>query len=216
MASALRALTEALPWPFRPRKEKTGSTGTPGDPVIEGERIRLRPLREADAPAMWLFARDPLVTRFLPWEPMPSPSSILPFIRDQEARRKRGDALCFAILDKETGELIGSTDLVDIRRHLNTGAELGYLLARSHWGKGIMTEAATLTLRYAFDTLKLKRLIAFADTDNRSSRRVLEKLGMRLMDNEWRTVKGERRLYVRYEIINCGDAEAAEGRGEII
>jgi len=73
-----------------------------------------------------------------------------------------------------------------------------------------MTEAAGLTMRYAFDTLKLKRLIAFADTDNRGSRRVLEKLGMRLVDNEWRNVKGERRLYVCYEKVNRGDTEATE------
>ena len=149
---------------------------------------------------MWRIARDPLVTRFLPWEPMASPGSILPFIRDQEARRKRSDALCFAILDKESNQLIGSTDLVDMRRYLNTGGEIGYLLSREYWGRGIMSEAVGLTAQYAFETLKLSRLVAFADIENKASRRVLEKLGMQQTDNEWRHVKGERRLYLRYEM----------------
>lgn len=204
MTLALRALSTVFPWAFkRPRPVLT----EPAGPVIDGEHVRLRVLRESDAEAMWRIARDPVVTRFLPWEPMASPGSILPFIRDQEARRKRGDALCFAVIDKATNELIGSTDLVDMRRYLNTGAEIGYLLSRDHWGKGIMSEAASLTVKYAFETLHLKRLIAYADIENIASRRVLEKIGMSQMDNEWRTVKNERRLYLRYEMSPHADGE---------
>ena len=195
MTIARRALSWILPQVFPPVVSASETL-----PIIEGERVRLRILRESDAEAMYKIARDPVVTRYLPWEPMPSASAILPFIRDQEARRNRGDALCFAVVDKATGALIGSTDLVDMRRHLQTGAELGYLLSRDYWGSGFMSEAARLTVRYAFDTLDLKRLIAYADVDNRASRRVLEKLGMAQTDNEWRTVKGERRLYLRYEM----------------
>lgn len=203
MTLARRALSALFPWAFKKAHD------TEADVLIEGERVRLRLLRESDAEAMWRFARDPLVTRFLPWEPMPAPSALLPFIRDQDARRRRGDAFCFAVIEKSTGALIGSTDLVDIRRYLQTGAEIGYLLSRDYWGKGYMTEAATLTLRYAFDTLRLRRLVAFADIENRGSRRVLEKLGMSATGNEWRTVKSERRLYVRYELAAGGAPAAA-------
>lgn len=209
MTLALRALSVVFPWAFK--HSRTVSAESAG-PVVEGERVRLRVLRESDAEAMWRIARDPVVTRFLPWEPMASPGSILPFIRDQEARRKRGDALCFAVLDKETNELIGSTDLVDMRRYMSTGAEIGYLLSRDYWGKGIMSEAAGLTAKYAFESLGLKRLVAFADVENRASRRVLEKLGMSQTDNEWRTVKNERRLYLRYEISKPGNAEKIQSQ----
>ncbi|MBC8140375.1 MAG: GNAT family N-acetyltransferase [Armatimonadetes bacterium] len=208
MEVALRALSAVFPWAFKRHRVAVAKAVDTTDPVIEGDRVRLRILRESDADAMWRIARDPEVTQFLPWEPMGTPQAILPFIRDQEARRKRGDALCFAVISKETGALIGSTDLVDMRRYLQTGAEIGYLLAKEQWGRGIMTEAANLTLRYAFDTLRLTRLVAFADVENRASRRVLEKLGMAQMDNEWRTVKNERRLYLRYERLR-DDGQAA-------
>jgi len=206
MEVALRALSAVFPWAFKRRLASAKTTMDITDPVIEGDRVRLRVLRESDAEAMWRIARDPQVTQFLPWEPMATPQAILPFIRDQEARRKRGDALCFAVTDKETGALIGSTDLVDMRRYLQTGAEIGYLLAKEYWGRGIMTEAANLTARYAFDTLGLTRLVAFADVENSASRRVLEKLGMAQTDNEWRTVKNERRLYLRYDLVR-GDGQ---------
>ena len=208
MTLARRALSAMFAWVLGPppaRREATAS------PELIGERLRLRVLRASDAEAMWRIARDPTVTRFLPWEPMPSPGAILPFIEDQEARRRRGDALCFAVLDKTSGELIGSTDLVDIRRYLGTGAELGYLLSRDYWGKGIMSEAARLTADYAFGPMKLSRLTAFADIENRASRRVLEKLGMEQTDNEWRMVKNERRLYLRYEMTNRRSSDSKSG-----
>ncbi len=79
-------------------------------------------------------------------------------------------------------------------------AELGYLLARPYWGRGLMTEAAGLTAAYGFGTLGLARLIAFADVQNIASRRVLEKIGMRAQGSEMRVVKKENRLYIRYEM----------------
>jgi ribosomal-protein-alanine N-acetyltransferase len=50
---------------------------------------------------------------------------------------------------------------------------------RYAWGRGIANEAANASLNYAFDVLKLRRVIAFAEPANRASWRVMEKLGMR-------------------------------------
>lgn len=56
--------------------------------------------------------------------------------------------------------------------------ELGYRLARAHWGRGLATEIATAWLRHALEVLRLPRLIAFADRRNEASIRVLRKIGM--------------------------------------
>lgn len=169
------------------------------DVTVSGQRVLLRPLRVNDDDAMFAYASDPEVTRFLPWEPAPSPESVRPFLQDQVGRRKRGESLGFAIIDCETGEMIGSTDLMDLRS-VRGQAELGYLIARPLWGQGLMTEAAAMTLRYGFGPLNLVRIIAYADAENGGSRRVLDKLGMRHTACETRIVKGEQRPYVRYEI----------------
>jgi RimJ/RimL family protein N-acetyltransferase len=58
--------------------------------------------------------------------------------------------------------------------------EIGWRLARPHWGAGIATEAAREVLRFAFDECDLHRLVSIRHIDNRQSGRVMEKLGMHL------------------------------------
>lgn len=169
---------------------------------LEGTRVLLRPLMVEDAEEMFTFASDEQVTHFLPWEPAPSVEAVRPFLSEQVGRRKRGESMGFAIIDKATNIMIGSTDLMDLKTRRGQ-AELGYLLARSFWGRGYMSEAVRLTSGYAFGEMNLGRLVAWADHDNWGSRRVLEKLGMRLADTEMRIVKGENRPYVRYELLRA-------------
>lgn len=164
-----------------------------------GDRVLLRPLSVRDDLDMYLYASDPEVTRFLPWEPAPSPDSVRPFLEEQVARRRRGESMAFAIVFTETGRMVGSTDIMDMRMKRGQ-AELGYLIARPYWGRGLMTEAARLTLCCAFDTLGIERITAWADEENVASQRVMQKLGMTLSGNENRWVKGERRPYVQYAL----------------
>ena len=56
--------------------------------------------------------------------------------------------------------------------------EVGYRLARSHWGQGFATEAVTAIREYAFGVLRMPRLIALIDPQNTASIRVAEKVGM--------------------------------------
>ena len=58
-------------------------------------------------------------------------------------------------------------------------AELGYWLGVPYWGKGYATEASQEILRFGFETLKLRRIYASYVTENPTSGRVLEKIGMR-------------------------------------
>jgi [ribosomal protein S5]-alanine N-acetyltransferase len=57
------------------------------------------------------------------------------------------------------------------------GAELGYWLAKPHWGRGLMTEAAGAVLSFGFDSLHLSRITSGYLEENFASGRVLEKLG---------------------------------------
>lgn len=57
--------------------------------------------------------------------------------------------------------------------------EIGYRLARAHWGRGLATEAVTVVRDYAFQSLALARLICLIDPANTASIRVAEKAGLR-------------------------------------
>jgi RimJ/RimL family protein N-acetyltransferase len=62
--------------------------------------------------------------------------------------------------------------------HFTPCVEIGWRLAREHWGKGLATEGARAAMRYAFAELGLAELVSFAVPGNVRSRRVMEKLGM--------------------------------------
>lgn len=82
-----------------------------------------------------------------------------------------------AIVNKNEDRLIG-----DIGIHFledNAQIEIGYTLAPSHQGQGYAIEAVTAVINYLFSDLKKHRITASVDPNNRSSIRLLEKLGMR-------------------------------------
>lgn len=189
----MQALLSRLSF-WRPRKDTLL-------PVIEltGERVVLRPVQQCDAQDMFVFVADPTVVHFLPWHPASELRGVQAFLEQQRARRQNGESLAFSIIWKATGTVIGSTDIMQLLAH-DRHVELGYILAKEFWGKGIMTEAATLSRDYVFEGLKRQKLVAFADHENNGSRRVLEKIGMSEIGSEWRTVKNLNRLYVRYEL----------------
>ena len=78
---------------------------------------------------------------------------------------------------KEDSALIGWSGLSYLE---DTGeVEIGYGLAKPYWGRGLASEAAAATIKYGFEQLGLPRIVAIASPDNITSRRVLEKLGMK-------------------------------------
>jgi RimJ/RimL family protein N-acetyltransferase len=78
---------------------------------------------------------------------------------------------------KGEGRLVGYCGL----RHLapTDEVELLYGCDRAYWGRGLVTEAARASLRYAFRRMGFARVMAVTDKDNTRSRRVMEKCGMR-------------------------------------
>lgn len=84
----------------------------------------------------------------------------------------------WGVVPKSTGELIGYCGL----RYLSKtdDVELLYGIAADCWGRGFVTEAARASLRFGFEVAGLERIVAVALPENTASRRVMEKLGMRL------------------------------------
>lgn len=89
----------------------------------------------------------------------------------------------FAIVDKSNEKVIGSVgikdpDEVTVSRFPDVRVkEIGYVLAKDYWGKGIMTEAAKAVICYCFDELNLDAVSVGHFVGNDRSRRVIEKCG---------------------------------------
>jgi RimJ/RimL family protein N-acetyltransferase len=145
--------------------------------ILETERLILRAWSPADAEAGFQIWSDAEVMRYVgTGQPNADLEQTRGWLGRMIAHQAKHGCCYWAVVEKETGELIGSCGMA---HRLEGGAELdfGYTLARSRWGRGYATEAAAACLRYAFENLRLKELAASVDSRNIASRRVLEKVG---------------------------------------
>ena len=142
----------------------------------ETNRLTLRPPKPEDAESIFQnYAKDRLVTRFLTWEHHETISDTHKFIKRCRQVWLAGTAFPWVLCLKETGEVIGMIEL-KISGHR---AELGYVLARDYWEKGLATEAASLIVDWAIAQPSIFRVWAVCDVDNLGSARALEKARMR-------------------------------------
>jgi RimJ/RimL family protein N-acetyltransferase len=101
----------------------------------------------------------------------------------------------FSVILKSSGLLIGDCGLEWMEVDSAPVAELGYDFRSEYWNQGYATEAAGAVRDYAFQHLRLPRLISLIRVGNRASQRVAEKIGMRLTD----TITRHGHRYWHYE-----------------
>lgn len=82
----------------------------------------------------------------------------------------------WAVKERESGQLVGRVGLIYPEGW--PGLEVGWLIARAHWGKGYAPEAARASMEWARDELGATHLISLVADDNERSARVAQKLGM--------------------------------------
>lgn len=140
-------------------------------------RLRLRELRAADLPAVAAWSKDEKVTRHLLFGPRDAAEArrhLEAAIAAQSARARRFWELAIERLGD--GAVVGACDLTLRSRE---ELEVGYLLARPHWGRGYATEALRAVLAAGFTDLGVVRIVATTAVENARSARVLERAGLR-------------------------------------
>lgn len=85
----------------------------------------------------------------------------------------------YLAFEKEGGAFVGWGVLTHLERNSTLEIEVGYRLHQAHWGKGYATEISRELVRYGFEELGLRRIVAITHPENKRSQRVIEKLGMR-------------------------------------
>lgn len=143
--------------------------------TLDTERLHLRPPEPTDAAAIFAYASDPVATRYMIWPAAEDIDDTHDFLDDVAAGWAEGDDFCYAVVDRADDGLCGAVSC-QFDQH---GAEIGYILIPSVWGRGLATEAAGALVDAAWANDDLYRIWATCDVDNAGSARVLEKLGMR-------------------------------------
>ena len=146
--------------------------------VLATKRLTLRPLRDDDAAALFAMHADEATMRYWSTPAWTDRDEAARKIERDRAASRQGSAIGFGITRREDDLLIGTCALHAFHRS-NRRCEIGYLLAREHWGRGLMREALTPLLRHGFTTLELHRIEADVDPGNVASARLLDRLGFR-------------------------------------
>jgi RimJ/RimL family protein N-acetyltransferase len=129
----------------------------------------------ADALGIWQsYAQDPEVTRYLTWRPHEDLHETERHVERCIEQWDQGTELTWIIAPPSDDQVLGS---IALRPHGHM-ADIGYVLARSEWGKGYMTEAVRAVIDRAFSLPEVYRVWATCDVENVGSARVMEKAGM--------------------------------------
>ena len=143
--------------------------------IINTLRLQLRKPARADAEAIFAnYAQDEEVTRYLTWQPHKTIEDTHAYLKHCIQGWEQGKTFPWVIVKNNNKQLIGAIEfsMADYK------AELGYVLAKAAWGQGYMTEAAKAAMKWFQAQENIYRIWAVCKIENRSSAKVLEKLGM--------------------------------------
>lgn len=174
--------------------------------ILETERLLLRRLLPGDLDDLFALYSDPDIRRYFPEGTLTyeeTREELEWFLNGHPQHPELG---LWATLYKETGEFIGRCGLLPWTIEQRPEVEVAYLLAKTHWGQGLATEAAQAILQYGFEQLHLSRLICLIDRDNQASRKVAEKIGMRF-EKEIEDEFGQALLYSTAKQVTLKDNE---------
>ena len=152
--------------------------------ILETDRLILRIWELKDLDDFFEYASVEGVGEKAGWEHHKSKDKSLEILKMFIEEKK-----VFAIVLKENQKVIGSIGIEELSEELDKdldnllGRELGYVLNKDYWNKGIMKETVSKVVDYCFNTLKLNFLMASYFNHNIASKRVLENLNFKFYKN---------------------------------
>jgi RimJ/RimL family protein N-acetyltransferase len=146
------------------------ATGT----TLEIDDLRLRPWREADAPALLAACQDPEIARWVTIPQPYGPDDADAFIASSQTMWRDGSGAPFAIVESASDVLLGAVTLFGPEGHQAT---VGLWLAPEGRGRGVGTRALRRLAEWTFETTAVFRLDCFIMVGNEPSERMVERVG---------------------------------------
>jgi [ribosomal protein S5]-alanine N-acetyltransferase len=145
-------------------------------PHMETAHLLLRALQPEDGPAIFRIFSDPRVTRYYDLDTFTSHKQALELIDRFRLRFASRIGLRWGIAQRANPDVLLGTCGFNAWFQSSQRAIVGYDLVRSHWRRGIISEALTAILHFGFEQMSLNRVEALTFVDNVPSQRLLEKL----------------------------------------
>jgi N-acetyltransferase len=175
------------------------------EPVtLEGRHARLEPLQRAHLEGLAAVGLDPDLWRWIPTQ-VRTREEMSAYIETALEEQERGVSLPFALIEKSTGRVIGSTRYGNIEP-AHRRVEIGWTWVARNWQRtAINTEAKYLLLRHAFESLGCNRVELKTDSLNERSRAAILRIGAReegTFRNHMITSTGRIRHTVYFSVID--------------
>lgn len=174
---------------------------------LETARLRLRPVTMTDVDALVDLDSDPAVMRFVSGGHATPREVVEDWVLPRaEAERRANRTGMWAAIDRGPAGFLGWFALRCPRHSNRSELELTYRLRRAAWGRGLATEAARALMVMSFDDLAAERVFASTMAANLPSRRVMEKIGMRISAVRMEGAEahaGARAGEVEYELLRA-------------
>lgn len=167
-------------------------------PEIKTPRLNLRAFNLDDVDPLFEILLVPGVLRYFPTPDPPERDRVQKLIEGQLDHWQDHGYGWWAVEFQADRKLIGWSGLQYLPD--TEEIEIGYLLAKSHWGKGLATESAKVGLDFGFNDLNLTEIIGIVHPENIPSQHVLEKIGLFFIEEtEYFGMK-----CFKYKIIRAG------------
>lgn len=147
--------------------------------ILKTERLILREIISEDAEAFFLMDSNPEVVKYVGVKPLTDISQSIEVVENIKNQYTEYGVGRWAVIRKEDNKIIGWSGLKfikEINNHQNIH-DLGYRFTPKYWGKGYATESSVAVLNYGFNNMKLDKIYAYADVENKASNHMLKKLG---------------------------------------
>ena len=146
-------------------------------PILETERLILRKVTIEDIQDMYLYGSDEEVSKYVTWNTHETIADTKGFVEFVLNKYENKQVSPWGIEYKGNGKFIGTIDFVWWQTN-NKTAEIGYVISKDYWGKGLTSEVAKEIIKFGFEKMDLVRIQARCDVENIGLARVMEKAGM--------------------------------------
>ena len=164
--------------------------------ILETERLYLREMNQADFRSLCKIMQDE--ETMYAYEGAFSDTEVQEWLDRQISRYQKWGFGLWAVIPKETNQMIGQCGLTMQQWKDQEVLEIGYLFERSYWHKGYATEAAAACKKYAFEVLKAGEVCSIIRDTNTASQNVAIRNGMAIVDTWIKHYRGVDMPHFRY------------------
>ena len=148
-------------------------------PILESKRFYFKEIKEENFNDIYKIFSDDDVMRFSGINVVEPFRQVKNYLKRVSVMYREKQGIRWSIYDKLNNDFVGDIGLFNIDKK-EKAIEIGYLIAKNHWNKGIGEECSREIIKFAFNNLAIEKITAVIDAENIPSIKLIEKIGFKM------------------------------------